>query len=91
MKFNFNEFVDVMSFEVSWFEANTLWVIISLLIYLTLLGLFLNAIRMSIKFEKIHKKDREKTYGRFSKDVLMIGLTIALIILSIGIIQRLSF
>ena len=89
MKLNLSQFIDVLSFEISWLEANPVWVVISFLIYATLIGLFVNAIRMSIKLEKIHKQERTKTYGRFSKDILIIGLTIALIILSYVSYQKL--
>ncbi len=89
MKLDLIEFIDVLSLETSWLEANPLWVFISFLIYASLLGLFLNAIRMSIKLEKIHKQERTKTYGRFSKDTLIVGLTIALIILSYVSYQKL--
>ena len=89
MRLKLGEFVKVLSFEISWLEANPLWVLISFLIYASLAGLFLNAIRMSIKFEKIHEEERKKTYGRFSKDVLIIGLITAIIIFSFGMYQRL--
>ena len=52
MKLNLSQFIDVLSFEISWLEANPVWVVISFLIYATLIGLFVNAIRMSIKLEK---------------------------------------
>ena len=89
MELDLFEFIDILSFKTSWFEGHPLWVIISFFIYASLLGLFLNAIRMSIKHEKIHKQERTKTYGRFSKDILIIGLTIALIILSYVSYQKL--
>jgi len=83
-----NDFIEVLSFETSWLQAHPLFVLLSILIYASLAGLFLNAIRMSIKFEKIHEKERRKTYGRFSKDVLIIGLIAAIIIFSFGMYQR---
>ena len=89
MRLDLFEFIDVLSFKTSWLEGHPLWVIISFLIYASLLGLFLNAIRMSIKLEKIHKKERTKTYGRFSKDILIVGLTIALILFSYASYQKL--
>ena len=89
MQLKLNDFVEVLSFETPWLEAHPLWVLVSLLIYVSLAGLFFNAIRMSIKFEKIHEEERRKTYGRFSKDVLIIGLVTAIIILSFGMYQRL--
>ena len=89
MKLNFSQFADVLSFKISWFEANPLWVVICLLIYATLIVLFVNAIRMSIKFEKIHEQEREKTYGQFPKEILIVGFTTTLIILSYSIIQKL--
>ena len=53
-------FTEVLNFEVSWLEANLFWVFLSTLIYLTLIGLFLNAIRMSIQFEKKNSFDKEQ-------------------------------
>ena len=88
MKLRLSEFIEVLSFETSWLEAHPLWILVSFLIYATLAGLFFNAIRMSVKFEKIHEEERRRTYGRFSKDVLIIGLILAIIIFSFGIYQR---
>ncbi len=88
MEFNLRSFLDVLSFETSWLEAHPFWVLLSLIVYMSLAGLFLNAIRMSIKYEKIHGEERRKTYGRFSKDVLIIGLITAIIIFSFGMYQR---
>ena len=78
MKLKLSEFAEVLSFEISWLEGHPVWVFLSFLIYASIIGLFLNAIRMSIKFEKVHKERRSKTYGQFSKDLLIIGLFIAL-------------
>ena len=89
MKLNLSQFIDVLSFEISWLEANPVWVVISFLIYATLIGLFVNAIRMSIKLEKINKQERTKTYGQFPKQILIIGFVINLSILSFAIIQKL--
>ena len=80
MKLNLSEFIEVLSFEISWFEGHPIWVFLSFLIYASIIGLFLNAIRMSIRFERIHEEGRSKTYGGFSKDLLIIGLIIALLI-----------
>tara|TARA_B100000886_G_scaffold322529_1_gene265602 strand:+ start:157 stop:426 length:270 start_codon:yes stop_codon:yes gene_type:complete len=80
MKLKLSEFIEVLSFEVSWLEGHPVWVFLSFLIYASIIGLFLNAIRMSIKFERIHEEGRSKTYGGFSKDILIIGLSIALLI-----------
>ena len=89
MKLNLSQFIDVLSFEISWLKANPVWVVISFLIYATLIGLFVNAIRMSIKLEKINKQERTKTYGQFPKQILIIGFVINLSILSFAIIQKL--
>ena len=89
MKLNLSQFIDVLSFEISWLEANPVWVVISFFIYATLIGLLVNAIRMSIKLEKIHKQERTKTYGQFPKQILIIGFVINLSILSFAIIQKL--
>ena len=89
MKLKLSEFVEVLSFEISWLEANPVWVVISFFIYATLIGLLVNAIRMSIKLEKIHKQERTKTYGQFPKQILIIGFVINLSILSFAIIQKL--
>ena len=89
MKLNLSQFIDVLSFEISWLEANPFWVVISFLIYATLIFLFANAIRMSIMLEKIHEQERTKTYGQFPKQILIIGFVITLSILSFAIIQKL--
>ncbi len=89
MKLNLSQFIDVLSFEISWLEANPIWVVISFLIYATLIFLFANAIRMSIMLEKIHEQERTKTYGQFPKQILIIGFFITLSILSFAIIQKL--
>ena len=54
MKLELNDFVRVLSFETSWIEAHPIWILLSAFIYASLAGLFINAIRMSIKFERIH-------------------------------------
>ena len=89
MKLELNDFVKVLSLETSWLEAHPIWILLSAFIYASLAGLFINAIRMSIKFERIHEQERRKTYGRFSKDVLILGLIIAIIIFIFGMYQRL--
>ena len=81
-------FIKVLSFEVSWLDANFLWIFLSTLIYVTLLGLFLNAIRMSILFEKKNSLERSKTYGSFFKGVLFIGLLTAIVIFSYSFYLR---
>ena len=81
-------FTEVLNFEVSWLDANLFWVFLSTLIYLTLIGLFLNAIRMSIQFEKKNSFERSKTYGNFFKGVLFIGLITAMVIFSFSIYVR---
>ena len=88
MKLKLSEFVEVLSFEISWFAGHPIWVFLSFLIYVTIIGLFINAIRMSIKFEKIHEEGRSKTYGGFSKDLLILGLIIALVIFILSIILK---
>ena len=67
MRSKLSEFVEVLSFEISWLEANPLWVLVSFLIYASLAGLFLNAIRMSIKFEKIHEEERKNLWQVFKR------------------------
>ena len=88
MKLKLSEFVEVLSFEISWFEGHPIWVFLSFLIYASIIGLFLNAIRMSIKIERIHEEGRSKTYGGFSKDLLIIGIIIALSIFVFSIILK---
>ena len=88
MKLKLSEFVEVLSFEISWLEGHPVWVFLSFLIYASIIGLFLNAIRMSIKFERIHEEGRSKTYGGFSKDLLIIGLIVALSIFVFSIILK---
>ena len=81
-------FAEVLSFKVSWLDANLLWVFLSALIYISLVGLFLNAIRMSIQFEKKNSLERSKTYGSFFKGVLFIGLLTAIVIFSFSFYLR---
>ena len=88
MDFNFKSFIEVFSFEVSWLEANLLWVFLSSIIYLTLVGFFLNAIRLSIEYEIKNRLERKKIYGNFFKGVLFIGLVTALIVFSFSIFSR---
>ena len=88
MDFNFKSFIEVFSFEVSWLEANLLWVFLSSVIYLTLVGFFLNAIRLSIEYEIKNRLERKKIYGNFFKVVLFIGLVTALIVFSFSIFSR---
>ena len=88
MNLNLTSFIEVFSFEVSWLEANLLWVFLSSVIYLTLVGFFLNAIRLSIDFEIKNRLERKKIYGNFFKGVLFIGLITALTIFSFSIFSR---
>tara|TARA_X000001036_G_scaffold257142_1_gene239136 strand:+ start:84 stop:353 length:270 start_codon:yes stop_codon:yes gene_type:complete len=88
MDLNLKSFVEVFSFEVSWLEANLLWVFLSSVIYLTIIGFFLNAIRLSIEFEYKNRLERKKIYGNFFKGVLFIGLITALIIFTISMYSR---
>ena len=65
MDLNLKSFIEVFSFEVSWLEANLLWVFLSSVIYLTLVGFFLNAIRLSIEYEiKNRLENRLNKIGR---------------------------
>ena len=88
MDFNLKSFIEVFSFEVSWLEANLLWVFLSSVIYLTLVGFFLNAIRLSIEYEIKNRLERKKIYGNFFKGVLFIGLVTSLIVFSHSIFSR---
>ena len=63
MKSSFKDFINVLNFQVSWSEANILFVLLSSLIYLSLILLMLNAIWTAVvleeKTQKIVKKYME--------------------------------
>ena len=88
MDLNLKSFIEVFSFEVSWLEANLLWVFLSSIIYLTLIGFFFNAIRLSIEYEIKNRLERKKIYGNFFKGVLFIGLITALIVFGLSMHSR---
>ena len=74
MKSNFENFISVLNFQIPWSEANILFVLLSGLIYLSLILLVLNAIRTAFMLEEKDSENRKKIYGSVFKGILFIGL-----------------
>ena len=67
MKSSFKDFINVLNFQVSWSEANILFVLLSSLIYLSLILLMLNAIWTAVVLEEKNSENRKKIYGSVFK------------------------
>ena len=80
MKSSFLDFIKVLNFQIPWSEANILFVLLSGLIYLSLILLVLNAIRTAFMLEEKNSENRKKVYGSVFKGILFIGLITALTI-----------
>lgn len=80
MKSSFKDFINVLNFQVSWSEANILFVLLSSLIYLSLILLMLNAIWTAVVLEEKNSENRKKIYGSVFKGILLIGFVSAAII-----------
>ena len=80
MKFSFEDFIKVLNFQVSWYEANIVFVVLSGLIYFSLILLVLNAIRAAIVLEEKNSENRKKIYGSVFKGILLIGFVSAAVI-----------
>ena len=80
MKAGFEDFIKVLNFQILWSEANILFVLLSGLIYLSLILLVLNAIRTALMLEEKNSENRKKIYGSVFKGILFIGLITALTI-----------
>ena len=80
MKSSFLDFIKVLNFQIPWSEANILFVLLSGLIYISLILLVLNAIRTAFMLEKKNSENRKKVYGSVFKGILFIGLITALTI-----------
>ena len=80
MKASFEDFIKVLNFQIPWSEANILFVLLSGLIYLSLILLVLNAIRTAFMLEEKNSENRKKIYGSVFKGILFIGLITALTI-----------
>ena len=80
MKSNFENFISVLNFQIPWSEANILFVLISGLIYLSLIFLVLNAIRTAFMLEEKNSENRKKIYGSVFKGILLIGFFTAVVI-----------
>ena len=80
MKSSFKDFINVLNFQVSWSEANILFVLLSSLIYLSLILLMLNAIWTAFMLEERNSENRKKIYGSVFKGILLIGFVSAAII-----------
>ena len=88
MKAIFEDFIKVLNFQIPWSEANILFVLISGLIYLSLIFLVLNAIRTAFMLEEKNSENRKKIYGSVFKGILFIGLITALTIFISQIISN---
>ena len=80
MKASFEDFIKVLNFQIPWTEANILYVLLSGLIYLSLILLVLNAIMTAFMLEEKNSENRKKIYGSVFKGILFIGLITALTI-----------
>ena len=80
MKSSFKDFINVLNFQVSWSEANILFVLLSSLIYLSLILLMLNAIWTAVVLEERNSENRKKIYGSVFKGILLIGFVSAAVI-----------
>ena len=80
MKASFEDFIKVLNFQIPWSEANILFVLISGLIYLSLIFLVLNAIRTAFMLEEKNSENRKKIYGSIFKGILLIGFFTAVVI-----------
>ena len=80
MKAGFEDFIKVLNFQILWSEANILFVLISGLIYLSLIFLVLNAIRTAFMLEEKNSENRKKIYGSVFKGILLIGFFTAVVI-----------
>ena len=60
MRSSFEDFINVLNFQVSWSEANILFVLLSSLIYLSLILLMLNAIWTAVVLEEKNSENRKK-------------------------------
>ena len=80
MKSSFKDFINVLNFQVSWSEANILFVLLSSLIYLSLILLMLNAIWTAVVLEEKNSENRKKIYGSVFKGILLIGFVSATVI-----------
>ena len=80
MKSSFKDFINVLNFQVSWSEANILFVLLSSLIYLSLILLMLNTIWTAVVLEEKNSENRKKIYGSVFKGILLIGFVSAAVI-----------
>ena len=80
MRSSFENFISVLNFQVSWSEANILFVLLSSLIYLSLILLMLNAIWTAVVLEEKNSENRKKIYGSVFKGILLIGFVSAAVI-----------
>ena len=80
MKATFEDFIKVLNFQIPWNEANILFVLLSGLIYLSLILLVLNAIRTAFMLEERNSENRKKICGSVFKGILLIGFVSAAVI-----------
>ena len=64
MKFNLQGFIDVLTFQVSWMEANFFWVLVSFVLYLGIVIFFLRLMYENQVAKQRKAKERDKRERR---------------------------
>ena len=64
MKFNLQGFIDVLTFQVSWMEANFFWVLVSFVLYLGIAIFFLRLMYENQVAKQRKAKERDKRERR---------------------------
>ena len=64
MKFNLQGFIDVLTFQVSWMEANFFWVLVSFVLYLGIAIFFLRLMYENQVAKQRNAKERDKRERR---------------------------
>jgi len=64
MKFNLQGFIDVLTFQVSWMEANFFWVLVSFVLYLGIAIFFLRLMYEKQVAKQRKAKERDKRERR---------------------------
>ena len=83
MKFNLQGFIEVLTFQVSWMEANFFWVFISILVYL--IGIALVWLILAVAREMwLRWVDKQVEKGRGWLAYLLGGIIIFYTIVIIG-------
>ena len=64
MQFNLKGFIDVLTFQVSWMEANFFWVLVSFVLYLGIAIFFLRLMYENQVAKQRKAKERDKRERR---------------------------